>query len=129
SQLGAPDGYSGPALPPASYSSARRSRSRDRTISGTRPLTSPPYLAISLTRLELRNEESGLVGMQSGSPLAIRQFICAICISYSKSLTARNPLITAEIPLAAQKSTSRPWNRSILTLPHRLVALLTISAR
>ena len=44
----------GPA--PASYSSARRSRSRDSTISGTRPLTSPPYLVISLTRLELRNE-------------------------------------------------------------------------
>ena len=31
--------------------------------------------------------------------------------------TARSPLITAVIPLAAQKSTSRPWNRSILTLP------------
>ena len=45
---------SGPIPPP--YSSARRSRNRDRTISGTRPLTSPPYLAISLTRLELRNE-------------------------------------------------------------------------
>src|SRR4029077_18778187 len=44
----------GPA--PASYSSARRSRSRDRTISGTRPLPPPPYLAISLTRLELRKE-------------------------------------------------------------------------
>ena len=43
----------GPTLP---YSSARRSRSRDSTISGTRPLTSPPYLAISLTRLELRKE-------------------------------------------------------------------------
>ena len=43
-----------PALGP--YSSATRSRSRDRTISGTRPLTSPPYLAISLTRLELRKE-------------------------------------------------------------------------
>ena len=35
-------------------SSARRSRSRPRTSSGTRPLTSPPYRAISLTRLELR---------------------------------------------------------------------------
>src|SRR6516165_1075673 len=57
----------GPALRPCSsallfgpalrlYSSARRSRSRDRTVSGTRPLTSPPYLAISLTRLELRKE-------------------------------------------------------------------------
>ena len=31
------------------------------TCSGTRPLTSPPYLAISLIRLELRNECSGLV--------------------------------------------------------------------
>jgi hypothetical protein len=45
-----------PGIPVRPYSSARRSRSRDRTISGTRPLTSPPYLAISLTRLELRNE-------------------------------------------------------------------------
>jgi hypothetical protein len=33
------------------------------TCSGTRPLTSPPYLAISLIRLELRNEYSGLVVM------------------------------------------------------------------
>ena len=40
----------------AAYSSARRSRSRDRTLSGTSPLTSPPYLAISFTRLELRKE-------------------------------------------------------------------------
>ena len=44
------------AIPVRAYSSARRSRSRDRTRSGTRPLTSPPYLAISLTRLELRKE-------------------------------------------------------------------------
>ena len=44
-----------PALWPP-YSSTGRSRSRDSTISGTRPLTSPPYLVISLTRLELRNE-------------------------------------------------------------------------
>ena len=45
-----------PVFRPGPHSSARRSRSRDRTISGTRPLSSPPYLAISLTRLELRNE-------------------------------------------------------------------------
>jgi hypothetical protein len=41
-------------------------------MSGTSPLTSPPYLAISLTRLERRNEYSGLVVMNIVSTLAIR---------------------------------------------------------
>jgi hypothetical protein len=54
------------------YSSARRWRSRERTSSGTSPLTSPPYLAISFTRLDRRNEYSGLVVMNSVSTFAIR---------------------------------------------------------
>jgi hypothetical protein len=54
------------------YSSASLACSRSSTISGTRPLTSPPYLAISLTRLELRNEYSGLVVMNSVSTFASR---------------------------------------------------------
>jgi hypothetical protein len=41
-------------------------------MSGTSPLTSPPYLAISLTRLERRNEYSGLVVMNIVSTLAMR---------------------------------------------------------
>src|SRR5271165_1406726 len=57
---------------PACYSAARRARSWPRIGSGTRPLTSPPYLATSFTRLELRNEYSGLVVMNSVSTLARR---------------------------------------------------------
>ena len=54
------------------YSSARRWRNRERTSSGTSPLTSPPYLAISFTRLDRKNEYSGLVVMNSVSTFAIR---------------------------------------------------------
>ena len=60
------------AQPAASYSCVRRVRSRSSTSSGTNPLTSPPYLAISLIRLEDRNEYSGLVVMNSVSTLARR---------------------------------------------------------
>jgi len=37
-----------------------------------------------------------------------RRFISAICSSYSKSETARNPRTTARAPTLSMKSTSRP---------------------
>src|SRR4030095_7972650 len=42
------------------------SRSLATTKSGTRPVTSPPCLATSLTRLELRYDQVGLVAMKMG---------------------------------------------------------------
>jgi hypothetical protein len=61
-----------PGVPGRGYDLARRARSLLMTGSGTSPLTSPPYSAISLTRLELRNEYSGLVVMNSVSTFAMR---------------------------------------------------------
>ena len=51
----------------AGYESAERAVSRPSTGSGTRLVTSPPYLANSLTRLDDRNAQSGLVEMNSVS--------------------------------------------------------------
>src|SRR5260370_95038 len=41
-------------------------------MGGASPWTPPPYLAISFTRLDRRNEYSGLVVMNSVSTFAIR---------------------------------------------------------
>src|SRR5580698_2977646 len=49
------------AAPAVGQPSASLAVSRSRTIAGTRPLTSPPNLAKSFTRLEDRNAYSGLV--------------------------------------------------------------------
>ncbi len=51
---------------------ASLARRRSMTGSGTSPLTSPPYLATSLIRLEDRNEYSGFVVMNRVSTLAMR---------------------------------------------------------
>ena len=62
--------------------------------SGTNFDISPPYDANSLTIVELKYEE---VRLEVRKTVSIAVFYtplaCAICSSYSKSVTARNPLI------------------------------------
>lgn len=57
------------------------------------------------------------------------RFICAICSSKSKSLTARRPLTMAGMSRSRQKSTSRPWCDSALTLPYAAQVSSIISIR
>ena len=59
--------YPDPAGVAGRQDSASRVVSRASTAGGTRLLTSPPYLAKSLTRLDERNAYSGLVVMNSVS--------------------------------------------------------------
>ena len=69
----------GPADPLVTrHECARRSSSRSSTTAGTSALTSPPHVAISLTRLDARKLYSGLVGMKRVSTSARPRFIWAI---------------------------------------------------
>jgi hypothetical protein len=56
-------------------------------------------------------------------------FICAIWISYSKSVTARSPFTTTSAPLRVTYSTSNPLNASTSTLPSVCTASLIIPTR
>ena len=66
--------------------------------SGTKAETSPPKRATSRTSLEATNDYSGLVGMKIVSTPERWLFIWAICISASKSDTARSPRTIADAP-------------------------------
>ena len=81
---------------------------REATRSGTKPLISPPNIAISFTPLELRKLNSGaaIMNMLSMSG-AIFRFSWFISNSYSKSEMARSPLTITFAPFSRAKSTRR----------------------
>ncbi len=85
------------------------SRSFRSTSSGTRSRTLPPSMKTSLTRLELRKENSwlGIMNRVSISGASLR-FMRAIWNSYSKSEMALRPRMTVLVPLALANSTRRP---------------------
>ena len=59
--------------------------------------SAPPYIAISLTMLELKYAYFRLVVRNTVSiPGAATLLVCDIASSYSKSVTALNPLIITE---------------------------------
>ena len=68
------------------------------TTFGTNAETSPPKRPTSRTSLEATKDHSGLVGMKIVSTPERWLFIWAICISASKSDTARSPRTIAEAP-------------------------------
>ena len=68
------------------------------TTWGTKAETSPPKRATSRTSLEATKEYFELVGMKIVSTPERWLFIWAICISVSKSDTARSPRTMAEAP-------------------------------
>ena len=77
------------------------------TTLGTNAETSPPKWATSRTSLEAMNEYLELVGMKMVSTPERWWFIWAICISVSKSETARSPRTMAEAPTSRATLTSR----------------------
>src|SRR6202044_3067051 len=77
------------------------------TTLGTKAETSPPKRATSRTSLEATKDHSGLVGMKIVSTPERGLFICAICISASKSETARSPRTMAVGPTSRATLTSR----------------------
>src|SRR5262245_14114331 len=99
---------------------------RSLTFLGTMPDTSPPKRATSRTRLDDRNECCGLVDRKNVSMPDRRWFICAICNSWSKSETARSPLMIAVTSCSRAKSTSRPLKNSMRMLEMCSVASFSI---
>src|ERR1700733_6833350 len=83
-------------------------RNRRFTDSGSSSDTSPPSIATSLANDDDTNEYCGAVATKKVSTPAMCLFICAICSSYSKSVSVRNPLTIAVIPRDVTKSTTRP---------------------
>src|SRR6185437_6212227 len=65
---------------------------------GTKADTSPPKRHTSRTSFDATNDHSGLVGMKIASTPDRWLFIWAICISASKSETARSPRTMADAP-------------------------------
>ena len=78
------------------------------TVFGTSLWISPPCFAISLTKLELRNEYSWLGIINKVSIASSRfRFINPIWSSYSKSLTALRPLMITVALFACAKSVNK----------------------
>ena len=85
------------------------------TTWGTKAETSPPKRATSRTSLEATNEYFELVGMKMVSTPERWLFIWAICISVSKSETARSPRTMAEAPTSRATLTSSVDTETIRT--------------